>query len=250
MVNSLSNFRLDENTGTSTSTDYRSILSRLVESLKPGGEIEKSYVNDAVEEGKLLGAQLNAAAVSKGLGNVTSNTPVTVAKHVARRKQEIRGNLLQQLLSTMQFLANLSFQESEAQKSRELNAAQFNVSHAQSSPPNTDAFGDPFWFKTGINDLNFGNSGFSAQQYPSLAAAGGMGDSTTIVGGGPSSLFGNTKSDDSYVPNYKVDERGAMTPIFPKPYKNSTSYFDDIIWSGGGSEDISDLAVDEGTLWA
>jgi len=160
-----------------TGGGYRDILMKLADTLKPGGETEKSYIAEAEQEGKSLAAQLNASSIARGLGNATNNAPVVAAKHVAKRKQEIRGNMLQQLLSTLQFLANMGFQEEQATESRKLQREQNALSfEANRGPSNAsrglDVFGQPFMSLGGQ-----GGGDFSANAYPSLAAAGGMGGS-------------------------------------------------------------------------
>jgi len=163
--------------GSAAPTDYRDIMAKLVDTLKPGGEIEKAYLAEAEQEGRQLAAQLNAASIARGLGNATNNAPVTAMRHVAKRKQEIHGNTLSQFLSALQFLANMSFQGEQAAASRAANMGPSNASRG------LDVFGQPF-----ASIAPQGGEGFSAAAFPSLAAAGGMGAATPVKA---RSLFGD-----------------------------------------------------------
>jgi hypothetical protein len=174
-------------------TNYTDILAQLADTLKPGGTIEKSYIDEANQEAKNLGAQLNAASVAKGLGNATSGTPVTTARFLAKRKGEIRSGLLQQFLGTLQFLANMNFQGQQAKANRATETA------IRQGPSLTErglnAFGEPFMSLAP-------QVGFSTEEFPSLAAAGGM---NNLAAKAPS-LFGGgtTGTPSSFTPDYSL----------------------------------------------
>lgn len=155
---------------------WRDALSAMVEALRPGGEIEKTYMADIEQEGKLLGAQLRGGAVSRGLGNVTMGIPTTVAKQTGAAKQKLRAGMLEQYVGALQNLASLSFQEEQAGLSR---AAQLQA--ATGGTPGLDAFGRPMRGTLAAAELDLLNrqvrqpQRMSAEALPSLYAAGGYG---------------------------------------------------------------------------
>jgi len=170
------------------------MIANLAQSLMPGGSVEKSYIDDAMQEGKQLSAQLNAASVAKGLGNATSSAPVTAMKHVAKRKTEIRSGLLQQLLPLLQNLMSMEQQQGQFEASQALNRGPTLAERG------LDAFGQPMGSKFpslgnrgGTQSLESGGgtqtTGFSAKTHPSLASAGGMQTGSQAVMEAPS-LFG------------------------------------------------------------
>ena len=154
-------------------TDYKGMISNLAQSLMPGGDVEKSYIADAEQEGKQLAAQLNAASIAKGLGNATSSAPVTAMKHVAKRKTEIRSGLLQQLLPLLQNLMSMEQQQKQFEASQ---AQQYVMNRPVSNASRgLDAFGRPMGAKWNAPATGGTQTpGFSATSYPSLATAGGM----------------------------------------------------------------------------
>jgi len=173
------------------SSSYRDILSGLAESLKPGGDIDKSLMADIDIQGKQLQNQLSAGAIGRGLGNAQLGIPTQVFKNVNQAKSKARTGLLEQYMSIMANLAQLSFQEEQANANRATQVPQTPMGYSQAGTKLTDF---------GLNKLNFAGGGGpspamqtmmpTARSYPSLYAAGGMGGGD--IGMAPS-LFGGTE---------------------------------------------------------
>jgi len=161
-------------------TDYKGILSKMVETMRPGGEAEQSQFANIEKAGQRYGAQLEAGAISRGLGNVAMGNETLVAENVSAARQQASDNVLSRYIQALQFIANLEFQGQQADANRA-------VSTQQTQVPGLDAFGSPMPGSMQQAEIDLANKRLglrqqeleinrnrpSAEQFPSLYNAGG-----------------------------------------------------------------------------
>jgi hypothetical protein len=162
--------------GGTTNVDFRSILAKLAEELKPGGSIEKSYMSDIEKEGKQLGAQLEAGSISRGLGNARTGIPTSVFNKVSSAKQKLRSDMTSQYMGVLQNLASLALQQEQGDANRA-------ASEPSMASQGLSATGKPLHGSLAEAQLNMALNPVvsrrpSATATPSLYAAGGYGAGT------------------------------------------------------------------------
>jgi type II secretory pathway pseudopilin PulG len=176
-------------------------MQKLAEEFAPGGSIEKTYAADIEKEGKLLGAKLNASAVSRGLGNASIGIPTTVSKSVMGAKQKLRSETTSNYMAALQNLAQLALQQQQfGLQQQQVNAANNTpTGYTRSGTKLTD-----FGFGSNPTASSFSTNTPSASSLPSLYASGGYGGgaSTDAYGALVAPLFGGTTSTESSEPEW------------------------------------------------
>jgi hypothetical protein len=161
-------------------SSYLDVIGQLAGRLAPGGEIETSEFGRIDKEARMLANRMEGANIARGLGGATMGVEPTVGRVAAGQKEQTRGNLLSQYMSTLQFLVGA--QQSQQQIDQSAIASQ-GPTNAQRG---LDAFGRPMSGTLAEAELNLANARLQAatnpagqapdaNMYPSLYGAGGAG---------------------------------------------------------------------------
>jgi hypothetical protein len=228
------------------STNYRQILSQMADSLKPGGEIDKAMMSDIDRQGQLMSSQLGGSAIGRGFGNAQVGIPSQVFKHVSQAKSKARSDLMDKYMGVMSNLAQMAFSEEQGGMNRGVQMSQIqgnqalgqgelalrgrgynNMGQPLSGTPGEASMNESV-AKTqeGLAQANYYNAqaGQFNNQFPSLAAAGGAGQSggteagnlyglqlrgsqapASMTGGEPPEIHGDWSSASSGGDDYSND---------------------------------------------
>jgi hypothetical protein len=159
---------------------YLDVIGQLSERLAPGGQVETSEFGRIDEQAGMLANRMEGANIARGLGNATLGVAPTVSRMATGQKEQTRSNLLNQYLSTLQFLVGAQ----QSQQQIDQNAV------ASRGPTNAqrglDVFGRPMGGTLAEAELNLANARLQAainpeqqpptpERLPSLYGAGGAG---------------------------------------------------------------------------
>jgi hypothetical protein len=159
--------------------DFQAILTKMAETLAPGGTAETTRVDQINKEAGMLANRMEGANISRGLGNATMGVGATVGAQAAGARESARSNILGQYIQTLQFLMDAS------QRQQGLDIDATRAAGPTNAQRGLDAFGAPMRGTLAATEQALSEAQLrqvtqpekvapSASQFPSLYSAGGM----------------------------------------------------------------------------